>query len=72
MKIFKIFETFLCLIIFGHLTESKTVLEQILQLENLENGLNITEKCRSQLLETKDGVMRKELWGIKCEWKILQ
>lgn len=60
-------ETFFCLIIFGQLAESTTVLQQILNLDGLENGLNLTKNCSDQLLELKSGIKRKELWGIKCE-----
>lgn len=60
-------ETLFCLIIFGQLAESTTVLQQILNLDGLENGLNLTKNCSDQLLELKSGIKRKELWGIKCE-----
>uniref|UniRef100_A0A336KVN6 CSON000342 protein n=1 Tax=Culicoides sonorensis TaxID=179676 RepID=A0A336KVN6_CULSO len=49
-----------------YLAHCKTILEQILNLDELDqNFLNITEKCREKIHETKNGVLRKELWGFK-------
>lgn len=70
MKELRLFiEVFFCLLFFGCMAESTTVLQQILELDGLDNGLNLTKNCREQLLETKKGIQRRDLWSVKCEFK---
>lgn len=71
-KVTLFIETLFLLFNVGEVVESTTVLQQILRLDGLENRLNLTKNCRDQLLETKNGIQRKELWGIKCECKIFE